>query len=245
MVNLRRLIKKIMRHFRNSQGFSLIEIGVVILVIALIATGVLVGKDVLAKAQMQAFMAEMTLIGKAAKNFEEKYNCIAGDCAFATELFGKNTTLCNAHSGTAATPGTCNGNGDGLLNSTDEKTYFWQQLILSELLPEYTYPTSSAGWPKETLYSADEMTINKSSSLVYDQKYYIEFLVSNVPQLKLIELDKAYDDGVANAGKIKVNVGNDVYPDDPAACSDGAATYSPASIGNITADGCYIYILIE
>jgi hypothetical protein len=76
--------------------------------------------------------------------FRLKYNCLPGDCANATDFFGAEPA-CPLGS---TRSGTCNGNGDGIIDETIcpidpvtgafqycEPFRFWQQLGLGGLIP--------------------------------------------------------------------------------------------------------------
>jgi len=92
-----------------------------------------------------------TLIDKlnvAVNVFKDKYNCLPGDCANATQFFGVNG-LCPWIDTVVATT-TCNGNGDGdiygldqfgFTNAGQENAYFFQQLILAGLITDTRYCT--------------------------------------------------------------------------------------------------------
>lgn len=86
---------------RSDDGFTLIELAIVLVIIGLIAGGVLVGRNLIEIAQARSLMSQMEKIQVAASTFRLKYNCIAGDCDKAT-LLGIGS----------------NGNGDGYVGST-------------------------------------------------------------------------------------------------------------------------------
>ncbi len=79
--------------------------------------------------------------------FRDKYFGLPGDIPNATSFWGKDAATCNSNPGTATTPGTCNGNGDGVIpwnnsgtaGDTKEMHRFWQQLALAGLIEgDYT-----------------------------------------------------------------------------------------------------------
>src|SRR5688500_16913565 len=96
----------------NSQnGFTLIELSIVLVIIGLLVGGVLVGRDLIQAAQLRAIVSDIEKYKMAANAFRLKYDCMAGDCAKATQFFGVAVGGCpdGARSGTQ----TCDGNGDG------------------------------------------------------------------------------------------------------------------------------------
>lgn len=128
---------------RSDGGFTLIELSVVLVVIGLIVGGILVGQDLIKSAQIQKLGTMIEQLNTAVNTFEGKYNCLPGDCANATTFFGTNPAC--AYSSTIPATTTCNGNGDGFIYSVDgdgfqnggpENAYFFQQLILANLIAD-------------------------------------------------------------------------------------------------------------
>jgi prepilin-type N-terminal cleavage/methylation domain-containing protein len=136
-------------HNHKSSGFTLIELSVVLVIIGLIASGILIGRDLIRSAEMRKVQSQFEAINSAVNTFQNKYNCLAGDCANATTFFGADPT-CSVHPGYFFndTPGapTCNGDGDGRLDANNtyyEMTTFWQHMAYAGLLSgSYT-----GGWP--------------------------------------------------------------------------------------------------
>lgn len=85
----------------STKGFTLIELSIVLVIIALITGGVLVGNDLLKMAQARGVMSQMERYETAIRTFQLKYNCLPGDCLNAS-TFGLGTS----------------GNGDKLIGNT-------------------------------------------------------------------------------------------------------------------------------
>lgn len=103
MVFLHRTIRKYPR------GFTLVELSVVLVIISLLVSSILVGRDLIRSAQMRAIAKNIDGLNTAINAFQLKYNCLPGDCPNATQFFGVSATCPNV---AANQPGTCNGNGD-------------------------------------------------------------------------------------------------------------------------------------
>lgn len=130
-----------MRHPKTAtDGFTLIELSIVLVIIGLIVGGILVGKDMIRSAELRSVMSDVDKFKSAVNAFRSKYNCIPGDCIDATVFFGVDNDCIAGSSG----PGTCNGDGNGVVqyfnipsNSggmTCESFTFWQQLGLAQLI---------------------------------------------------------------------------------------------------------------
>lgn len=125
---------------REQAAFTLVEMAIVIVIIGLLVGGVLMGKNLIRNADLQTIITDASKYKSAAKQFSDKYLALPGDFSEATGQWGKDNTNCAGHTGTAATPGTCNGNGNGFLNAaaaasqTGEQFQFWKQLQLEGLI---------------------------------------------------------------------------------------------------------------
>ena len=101
----------------RKNGFTLIELSIVLVIIGLIVGGVLVGQDLIKAAQLRKVVTEVESYKTAVNAFRLKYNCFPGDCDNATTFFS----------------GSTNGNGDKQI-LTVENYYFWEQLGLAGLI---------------------------------------------------------------------------------------------------------------
>jgi prepilin-type N-terminal cleavage/methylation domain-containing protein len=118
--------------YRNTHGFTLVELAIVLVIIGLL-TGVVVGSQVMIRnAELQSIVSDYNRYKEAVTTFKKQYNAIPGDMIDAVDFWGQST----ACSGGSAT-GTCNGDGDGLLEygsgagASGEAYQFWRQLALA------------------------------------------------------------------------------------------------------------------
>ena len=137
---------------KTSLAFSLVELSIVLVILGLLVGGILSGQSLIRAAELRAVTAEYQRYLTAVNSFRDKYFAIPGDMDNATSVWGKDNTYCAGHTGTAATPGTCNGDGNGYLStasgatSTGEIFRFWQQLALAGLIEgNYTGISGTAG----------------------------------------------------------------------------------------------------
>jgi type II secretory pathway pseudopilin PulG len=111
---------------KEKQGFTLVEVAIMLVIIGLLVGGVLVGRDLIRAAEFRATIADFEKFEAAFNTYRLKFNAIPGDDANATAYFGAQTT---------------NGNGDGRIYdhysaiSPDEDAKAWQHLSLASLIP--------------------------------------------------------------------------------------------------------------
>jgi prepilin-type N-terminal cleavage/methylation domain-containing protein len=68
--------REILRRFALSGGFTLIELSIVLVIIALIVGGVLVGKDLISAAYVRAQITQIERFNTAVNTFYGKYGYI-------------------------------------------------------------------------------------------------------------------------------------------------------------------------
>lgn len=95
---------------RKNQGFTLVEIAIVLVIIGLLLGGVLKGQEMITNAKIKKLESDFRGISAAFYTYQDRFNRIPGDDAQAASRF-------------AGTWGaTDNGNGNGLITSTWNNT---------------------------------------------------------------------------------------------------------------------------
>lgn len=155
---------------KHRAGFTLLELSIVLIVLALIAGSIFVGQSMLRASHLRSAMAEATQIMQSISAFRDKYLALPGDFLGGQTLWGP-----------ATGPTNCDGNGDGRITDqtggTDYPEQFcaWWHLIQAGMLegnvtgltgsagvqdrvPGSTVPASklaAAGWGVVTLLISD------------------------------------------------------------------------------------------
>lgn len=123
-----------------NKAFSLVELSIVLVILGLLTGGILAGQSLIRASELRSIVSDSQRYIAATQSFRDKYFIIPGDISSATSFWGKDNTYCAGHTGTAATPGTCNGNANGTLNTsgvgnaTGEIFRFFQHLQLAGLI---------------------------------------------------------------------------------------------------------------
>src|SRR5262249_34097963 len=105
---------------KRREGFTLIELSIVLVIIGLIVGGILVGRDMIRQAGLRSVLTDIEQFKTAITAFEVKYDCLPGDCPNATTFFGAVDSVPNNCIATLTpnAPGdtrTCNGTNDGYI----------------------------------------------------------------------------------------------------------------------------------
>lgn len=210
-------------------GFTLIELSIVLVIIALIVGGILTGRMLIENATLRKLTKQIEAYTTAVHTFRQKYNCQPGDCPNATNFWGTRSKTC---AGGGALDGvgydvydvpTCNGNNNGMLLFTSgnegrasDSLFFWQHLSNAELIAgKYTGINSGTFYgavagvnvPKEF---RDAGTYLLTNTTTYQHQYYIGAIgASGYPSepaftvSELQSLDNKLDDGLPYDGRVQ------------------------------------------
>lgn len=129
-------------------GFTLVELAVVLVIVGLIIGGVLVGRSLIRVAEMRSVMNDVSRIEAAIFGFRQKYSAVPGDMVGAEALWGADSGCPTTASNTTPKTATCNGDGNGRINSMGwptcatavtgyylESFRLWQHLANADMFP--------------------------------------------------------------------------------------------------------------
>jgi len=123
-------------HVSGENGFTLIELSIVLVVIGLIIGGVLVGRDMISASEVRATISQIEKYQTATRTFQGKYGGLPGDLnALVATQFG--------FAARGAYPG--QGDGNGVLEATNGNgaSFNWGFLECAGELPMYWVDLSS------------------------------------------------------------------------------------------------------
>lgn len=182
-------------------GFTLIEISIVLVIIGLLVGAVVLGREMIRAAETRKVISKLREFQTAFTTFKMKYDCLPGDCRYATSLFPA-APSCPA--GSAA--GTCNGNGNLQIAqgayTGSERTYFWQHLGCAALIGgQY-----ASDWPTGEVssdyvpYVVGKVGINPNYSNPYTVFWYQTYGYQNYLHLGRVDTVAYSSDYVSRTG---------------------------------------------
>ena len=212
------------KHSVGKQGFTLVELSIVLVILGLLVGGVLTGQSLIRSAELRAIVTERDKFATALNAFKDKYLALPGDMPNAYAYWG---TACGTNATTLSTG--CNGDGDGVLNygTTGENSKLWEHLsraglvegtfdgtagtaaaLLVSSLPKSKF--SQAYWDMTNDSGTDYLNIAGKSDLYavigsYQSDKYLAPL-NSLTNGEALNVDLKTDDGRADTGAV-INAG--------------------------------------
>lgn len=132
------------------QGFTLIELSIVLIIIGLIVGGILTGRELIRAAEIRKTISQLEKFETAVNTFKGKYNCLPGDCFFASDFGFDAATNGNGSGiiGQCATSTACSVGAAGGITIYHEYIDFWYHLSAANLLANAVLPYDPAILPQ-------------------------------------------------------------------------------------------------
>jgi len=187
---------------QKTQGFTLVEIAIVLVIIGLLLGGILKGQEMITQAKIKNVIADFSGISAAYHGYVDRYKKIPGDgpCAGGTVAAGTCGTTTGRWSG--ATAGNGNGVVAGKYNSataTDESRLWWDHLrragFVSGVGDLQPFNALSGQIGVQTGDSAGGAALGGFAGII--------ICSANLPDKIAIAADTQMDDGVPNAGTVR------------------------------------------
>jgi prepilin-type N-terminal cleavage/methylation domain-containing protein len=114
---------------RNQQGFTLVEIAIVLVIIGLLLGGILKGQEMITQAKIKNVIADFSGISAAYYGYQDRYRAIPGDDPNAATRWTTGTTAVKGD-GNGVVSGTYNFNctSPGNTSGTNEACFWWDHL---------------------------------------------------------------------------------------------------------------------
>ena len=189
----------------RSHGFTLIEVAIVLVVVALLLGGVLKGRELMTGARARSLIQQQDEIKVAYFGFLDRYGALPGDYPQASASIA----------GITPTPACNNGNGDGdgrIEAANNENRLVWEHLSRVGFLSSI-YTCAAAPGPT----TGPVNPYGHYLDIVHDADYAGTASARNnlksgaqVPSDVLAEMDRKIDDGNALSGIFRAQVGGGV-----------------------------------
>jgi len=227
----------------SSQGFTLVEMSIVLVIIGLIIGGILKGQEVIASARQKAVINQINAVRSATNTYFDRYRSLPGDDPTAQTTLGA-AVNCGDGSGivgaTQATAAALN-SADG---SSGENYYFFDGLMAANLLNGGVAVTKPAtvqfgvsALPAAPITGAGLTVVYGTSAGVATSSKTAHWLrlhkgaaaagmVAAISPRTVSNIDTQTDDGQADNGGVR--------GDDTTACNTAAGAQTYAASDNAT-----------
>jgi prepilin-type N-terminal cleavage/methylation domain-containing protein len=193
-----------MRSRHTNQGFTLVEIAIVLVIIGLLLGGILKGQEMITQAKIKNVIADFSGISAAYHGYVDRYHKIPGDdpCAGGTVT----ASICGTTTGrwTGATAGNGNGIVAGKYNSTtatDESLLWWDHLRRAGFVSgtgvaqPFNALTGMIGVQTGDAAATPGQTLGGFAGII--------ICSANLPDKIALAADTQMDDGVPSSGTVR------------------------------------------
>ena len=222
------------KYYQN--GFTLVEIAVVLVIIGLLLGGILKGQELINSAKVKKFASDFTAVTIIMNAYQDKFRAIPGDDARAVRHLKSQANALGA----SGFPNSCPnddycGNGDGFISGnynsqtiSDESVKFWLHARLSGLA---TGPVDYVGQANAILEAELPLNVDggrygvQSSKLIQGMTGSYFVCSGSILGRYAKQLDISLDDGETNTGYMRIAnmVGNSQTGQIPAVESSAIA----------------------
>lgn len=121
---------------KQQQGFSLVELSIVLVILGLLVGGIMTGQNLIHAAELRAITKEAEQYQSVINLFRDKYLAIPGDMENASAFWVEAAADCTYVPPAATGTQTCNGDGDGdgWVDYNHEQFTFWHHLTNAGLI---------------------------------------------------------------------------------------------------------------
>jgi len=182
---------------KGQQGFTLIEIAIVLLIIGLLLGGIMKGQSMINSARVRAIANDLVGIEAAWISFQDRYRSLPGDYSRAS---------------THIVQGAIDGDSNARVDSGAEAGAVWQHLSgagfisgnydgapVASLADGACVETTCPGNPYNGFYKIG----NSNNALGQANPLHELATGGNIPVAVMYELDLKIDDGIPNTGRLR------------------------------------------
>lgn len=204
----------------KQQGFTLIEIALVIVIIGLLVGGFLKGKEFIKQAKIKNIESTFESVSKAIYTYQERYQALPGDDVGA-KRFAQDSTIEGIN---ILVPTQANGKIAGKFdltkdNNGEESRLVWLHLRCARFIPKTAVATmteAATEWQEQPrnvfngiIGVSNDLDLNNDDTLQTNEmglKLFVGF--TDIPADIAEILDLTQDDGLAKSGRVISNQEN-------------------------------------
>lgn len=214
---------------KGQEGFTLIEIAIVLVIIGLILGGVLKGQELIENSKVKNAVKDLDGVGAAYYSYVDRYKRVPGDDGSLAALQGR---------GGAWTNITAAGNNDGIIAVTAAQAFtgagegaaFWQHLKASGYVNGNPGDAGVTALPRNAFNGLTGITNALVMPAGPGGLSGNKICMSQVPGKAAAAIDAQLDDGLPNSGSLRATTGASGVNTAPGAA---AAAYNEGEVYTI------------
>lgn len=183
---------------RRQNGFTLVEIAIVLVIIGLLLGGVLKGQELISQAKIKNVVADFDGVTAAIYSYQDRYKRLPGDDPGATRWTVAGSAI-NPGSSTTAGNNVLDGTGYASTTATDENRLFWTELRMAGFVSGGDM-TSAATASSQPLNAAGGILGVQSGGLGLSG---LVVCSGSLPAKIAGAIDAQLDDGNATTGNVR------------------------------------------
>ncbi len=185
---------------KKRQGFTLVEMSIVIVIVGLLLGMVLKGKEMITNAKIKNIENSFNSLAQAVSIYQERYHALPGDDQWADLKFGDNEDI-----------SITNGNGDGVIKGdfdsdikNKESRLVWSHLRYAHLVLRVNADNQQEQ-PANPYFGIIGISSNSLDNGALGKNMPLFVGLTQIPGHIAIILESHSDDLIANKGRIRSN----------------------------------------
>jgi len=168
-----------MKAKQNEQGFTLVEIAVVLVIVGLLLGGIFKGQALIASTKTKSVISEVNAMTIAYQSYLDKYGAMPGD---------------DKQAAAQVQAGLTNGSGNFDYSATEGDQYVYEHLLAAGMISGYQKSTAGRMLNvlgKETYFETDKAGLSGS------------VFCTEMPSEMAVEVDRRLDDADGSTGRFR------------------------------------------